>query len=229
MCIRDRWKSLPSPWLKAWPQLFNISMKPVKGYRYVKWPCQRLDAQLLLCKTVLNGPAPCVPYPSSDLWKWGHHIFFFSNISWTPWVLDPITNPYLGPRLGLPCYRLTSSFLDSFILDPRDIVSLLRACLLACSMSPHSQGKKRFTLWVLLLVTLSQRFKAAYHRHCGERKLCLTPASLNWDHEGIFGKPVSLKPSDHILLGRKQGFLLCFVFISKISYLYLNGVRTNTN
>ena len=26
----------PSPWLKAWPQLFNISMKPVKGYRYVK-------------------------------------------------------------------------------------------------------------------------------------------------------------------------------------------------
>ena len=30
------WKSLPSPWLKARPQLFNISMKPVKGYRYVK-------------------------------------------------------------------------------------------------------------------------------------------------------------------------------------------------
>ena len=25
------WKSLPSPWLKAWPQLFNISIKPVKG------------------------------------------------------------------------------------------------------------------------------------------------------------------------------------------------------
>ena len=24
------------PWLKAWPQLLNISMKPVKGYRYVK-------------------------------------------------------------------------------------------------------------------------------------------------------------------------------------------------
>ena len=31
-------KSLPSPWLKAQPQLFNISMKPVKGYRYVKQP-----------------------------------------------------------------------------------------------------------------------------------------------------------------------------------------------
>ena len=26
----------PIPWLKAWPQLFNISMKQVKGYRCVK-------------------------------------------------------------------------------------------------------------------------------------------------------------------------------------------------
>ena len=30
--------TLPLPWLKAGPQLFNISMKPVKGYRYVKRP-----------------------------------------------------------------------------------------------------------------------------------------------------------------------------------------------
>ena len=30
------WKSLPSPWLKAGPQLLNISMKPVKGSRFVK-------------------------------------------------------------------------------------------------------------------------------------------------------------------------------------------------
>ena len=29
-------KSLPSPWLKARPQLFNITMKPVKGCRYGK-------------------------------------------------------------------------------------------------------------------------------------------------------------------------------------------------
>ena len=29
-------KSLPSPWLKAWPRLFNIPMKPFRGYRYVK-------------------------------------------------------------------------------------------------------------------------------------------------------------------------------------------------
>ena len=24
-------------------------------------------------------------------------LYVFFNISWTPWVLDPITNPYLGP------------------------------------------------------------------------------------------------------------------------------------
>ena len=43
-------KSLPSPWLKARPQLFNISIKPVKGYRYVKWPCQRLAASCCYAK-----------------------------------------------------------------------------------------------------------------------------------------------------------------------------------
>ena len=26
---------------------------------------------------------------------------YFSNISWTPWVLDPITNPFLGPSSWL--------------------------------------------------------------------------------------------------------------------------------
>ena len=93
------WKSFPSLWLKAGPQLFSISMKPVEGYRYVKWPYQRLAAQLLLYKTALNGPAPCVPSPSSDWWGWG--LTYFSNISWTPWILDPITNPYLGPSSWL--------------------------------------------------------------------------------------------------------------------------------
>ena len=113
------WKSLPSPWLKAWPQLFNISMKLFKSYRYVKWPLLRLVTKLLLCKTTLNGPAPCIPSPSSDMWGWGHPIFF--NISWTSWVLDPITNPYLGaPWLhpvtllqsmpDLPCFVLTGAW-----------------------------------------------------------------------------------------------------------------------
>ena len=57
------WNLVPSPWLKAWAQLFNISMKPVKGYRCVKWPHQGLVAKLLLPKTALNGPVSCVPSP----------------------------------------------------------------------------------------------------------------------------------------------------------------------
>ena len=32
---------------------------------------------------------------------WGHPIYIFSNISWTPWVLDPITNPSLRPSSWL--------------------------------------------------------------------------------------------------------------------------------
>ena len=70
--------------------------------KVVKWPCQGLSAKLLLYKTALNGPAPCVPSPSSD-WGVRTSYIFFSNISWTPWVLDPITNSYLGhlpPPLG---------------------------------------------------------------------------------------------------------------------------------
>ena len=38
-------------------------MKPVKGYRYVERPCQGLAARLLLPKTALNDPVPCVPSP----------------------------------------------------------------------------------------------------------------------------------------------------------------------
>ena len=127
------WKWLPSPWLKAGPQLFNISMKPVKGYRYVKWPCQRLAAQLLLCKTALNGPAPCVPSPSWGLVGVGGGVLrtsyiFFSNISWTPWVLDPIINPYLPTSPWLPpvtiCFQETYKVKIIFIVY-KDVNSLL--------------------------------------------------------------------------------------------------------
>ena len=93
-------KSLPSRWLKAWPQLLNIPMKPVKCYRYVKWAFLPLLAKLLICKITFNGPGPCFAPPSSDLWGWGHLYIF--NISWTPWVLDPITNPSLVGGGGAP-------------------------------------------------------------------------------------------------------------------------------
>ena len=98
-------KSLRSPRLKAWPQLFNIFMKPVKGYRYVKWPRQKLATQLLLYKTALNGPVPCVPSPSSGLWGWGHPIYFFSLIfPEHPEFWTPLQIPLWAPPLG--CTRL---------------------------------------------------------------------------------------------------------------------------
>ena len=117
-----RWKSLPSPWLKVWPQPLNISMKAVKSYRYVTWPCLRLVAKLLLCKTALNGPAPCVP--SSDLWRWGHPIFliflghpeFWTLLQiplWGPPWLHPVTiMPFVNFIISLSsgwCLSITQS------------------------------------------------------------------------------------------------------------------------
>ena len=76
-------------------------MKLVKGYRYVKWPYQGLAAKLLLSKTALNGPVPCVPSPLAQACRGEDILYIFSNISWTLWVLDPITNPFLGPSSWL--------------------------------------------------------------------------------------------------------------------------------
>ena len=94
------WKPLPSPYLKAGPQLVNISMKLVKGYRFVKWPCQRLAAKLLLYKTALNGPAPRVPSPSSGLWGWGHPIYIFLIFPGHLEFWTPLHIPIWGPPLG---------------------------------------------------------------------------------------------------------------------------------
>ena len=76
-------------------------MKPVKGYRYDKWLCQGLAAKLLLHKTALNGPVPCVPSPLAQACGGEDILHIFFNISWTPWALDPITNPFLGPSSWL--------------------------------------------------------------------------------------------------------------------------------
>ena len=100
---------LPSPWLKAWPQLCNISMKPGKGYRYVKWPCPRLAAKLLLFKTTLNGLAPC---HSSDLLGWGHPVYYFFLVFPGHRVLDPITNPHLESPPWLQPVTVKAAFLS---------------------------------------------------------------------------------------------------------------------
>ena len=57
-------KLLPSPWLKAWPQLFSISMKPVKSYRYVKRLCLRLVAKL---QNSSQWPCSMCPIPQFRL------------------------------------------------------------------------------------------------------------------------------------------------------------------
>ena len=96
--VHPEWKSLPFPWLKAWPQLLNISMKPVKTYRYGKWPCLRLFAKLLLCRTTLSGHAPWVLSPSLLLWVWGHPSFLISPGHPEFW---PHSKPYRGRGLWL--------------------------------------------------------------------------------------------------------------------------------
>ena len=84
-------------------------MKPVKDYRYVKWPCQRLAAQLLLCKTALNGPAPCVPSPSSGLWGWRHPIYIFLIFPGHLEFWTPLQIPIWGPPLGCTLVPKVSS------------------------------------------------------------------------------------------------------------------------
>ena len=85
-----------------WNQLKVIDM-----FNDCGWLWQRLAAKLLLCKTALNGPAPCVPFPSSD-WLRTPYIFFSLIFPGHSWVLDPITNPHLPPPLTLaaPCYKI---------------------------------------------------------------------------------------------------------------------------
>ena len=54
------------------------------------------------CKTVViqnssEWLCSMCPFPQLRLVGVRTSYMYFSNISWTPWVLDPITNPYLGP------------------------------------------------------------------------------------------------------------------------------------
>ena len=63
--------------------------------------CQGLAAKLLLPKTALNGLVPCVPSPLAQACGGEDILYvFFSNISWTPRVLDPSQIPSWGPPLG---------------------------------------------------------------------------------------------------------------------------------
>ena len=61
----------------------EVSCKAVAVQNSSQWPCS-------MC-----------PIPQLRLVGVRTSYIFFSNISWTPWVLDPITNPYLGPHSWL--------------------------------------------------------------------------------------------------------------------------------
>ena len=64
-----RSKSLPSPWLQAWPQLFNKSTKLASCYRYVKelfLHIRNVGGQLLICK-ITQWPCSLCPISQSGL------------------------------------------------------------------------------------------------------------------------------------------------------------------
>ena len=66
------------------------------------WLYQGLAAKLLLPKTAMNGPVLCVPSPLAQACGGEDILYIYiSNISWTPWALDPITNPFLWPSSWL--------------------------------------------------------------------------------------------------------------------------------
>ena len=74
-------------------------------------------------------PCSMCPFPQLRLVGVRTSYIYCSSISWTPWVLDPMTNPYLG----YPCWRhpvtvsgwfkciifkLTSCYADQFLTGP---------------------------------------------------------------------------------------------------------------
>ena len=80
-------------------------MKPVKGYRYVEWPCQRLAAKLLLPKTALNGPVPCVPSPLAQACGGEDILYTFSQYFLDTLSSGPHYKSLLGALLlAAPCF-----------------------------------------------------------------------------------------------------------------------------
>ena len=63
-----------------------------------------LAAQLLLYKIALNGPAPCVPSPSSGLWGLGHPIYVFLIFPGHLEFWTPLQTPIWAPLLAAPCF-----------------------------------------------------------------------------------------------------------------------------
>ena len=71
---------------------------------------------------------PCSMCPFLQLRLMGVRAsyIYFSNISWTPWVLDPITNPYWGPPSWL--HPVTVWFMDFWFSNIWAIWKLSSVC-----------------------------------------------------------------------------------------------------
>ena len=140
-------------------------MKPVKNYRFVKWPFQRWFAKLLLCK-ITQWPCSLCPIPQFRLLR--VRTSYICNISWPPWVLDPITNPSLGGSLAAPCYREGScSFWKYHGVYPPWPPSII-----TCDVNFHNDGirKSGVVLWSFFPLSLITLDRTGF---------CRLPTSLN--------------------------------------------------
>ena len=72
------------------------------------------------CKAVAiqnssEWPCSMCPFPWLRLVGVRTSYIYFSNISWTPWGLDPITNSFLGPSCWLHPASITLTVVECFL------------------------------------------------------------------------------------------------------------------
>ena len=105
------WNLVPSPWLKAGPQLFNISMKLVKGYRYVKW-LPGVSCKAVATQNSSDWPCSMCPIPpGSGLWEWGHPTYIFLIFPGHLEFWTPLQIPSWVPPLGCTLLHYQNKFI----------------------------------------------------------------------------------------------------------------------
>ena len=81
-------------------------------------------------------PCSMCPLPQLRLVGVRTSYTYFSSISWKPWVLDPITNPYLGPSSWLHPVSLQEMQIPGCSSSPGTSRKSVCTCLsLSCSAS----------------------------------------------------------------------------------------------
>ena len=109
----------------------GVSCKAVATQNSSEWPCS-------MC-----------PFPQLRLVGVRTSYIFFSNISWTPWVLDPITNPFLGPSSWLhPVSTLHGKSQNASFLP----------CYQICPLPAYSMPSKNFQPFHSYVYWLNRNF-----------------------------------------------------------------------